>query len=193
MVSEEASALQRLEKYLDYKKIAPAKLEKMAGLANGYIRKNKGSLSSVKLSDILSVLPDLNGDWLLTGRGEMLLVDTSTSQSTLEQSTVTTQGGPYFEQGRGAQHIGQMTGQGDNVGEKVEVECDHDRLTLVEENTDLPSLRKSLFNWKNHCATLTEEIAYLKKENEELHAELLEALRTVHHQGKELETLRKKR
>lgn len=192
MVSDEQTALQRLEVYLTYKKIAPAKLEKMAGLANGYIRKNKGSLSSVKLGDILSVLPDLNGDWLLTGRGNMLIDDTDTSVAS-QQPAISTQGGSYFEQGRGAQHIGQLTGTGDNVGEKLEVSMDHDHIDIIEENMDLSSLRKTLFRCKNRIKELEHEVSILAADKIALDNEVKDALRTVHELTKENRELRKKR
>lgn len=189
MIAEEKTTLQRLEEYLKYKKIAPAKLEKMAGLANGYIRKNKGSLSSVKLGDILSVLPDLNGDWLLTGRGGMLIDDVGDGT---KQPLVNTQGGYYFEQGRGAQHIGQITGNGDNVGEKIEVSLDHDHIDIIEENMDLPSLRKALFKCKNRIKELEREVSILAVEKIALDNEVKDALRTVHELTKEIRELQKK-
>lgn len=70
-MSERDGVLGRLIKYLEFKNIPFARMERMAGFSNGYLRNNKGSISGTKLSEVIECLPELNGDWLLTGRGEM--------------------------------------------------------------------------------------------------------------------------
>ena len=57
----------------------------------GYVRKVKDSLGKRGLSDILRKFPDLNSDWLLTGKGEMLLPNL-TQQSIISYTT----GVPYY-------------------------------------------------------------------------------------------------
>ena len=179
------TALERLQEYLDFKKIPAARLEKMAGLANGYIRKNKGSLSSVKLADILSVLPDLNGDWLLTGRGEMLIDD----MRHVPHQSVTVQDGQYIEQGRQSDN-GTFTGTGNIIKERVNVE----KIEFEEEDpTDLSSLRKALFRAKERIKELENEIAEIRAEKDSYNTELNDALRTVHSLTKENQALRGKR
>lgn len=178
------TALERLQEYLDHKKIPAARLEKMAGLANGYIRKNKGSLSSVKLADILSVLPDLNGDWLLTGRGQMLIEEEG------EKASVSVQNGQYIEQGRYSEN-GTFTGTGDIVKDKIytkEIEVEFDA-----EPTDLPSMRRALFKAKERIKELEKELSDMKAEKDATNNELNDALRTIHTLTKENQALRGKR
>lgn len=177
------TALERLQEYLDFKKIPAARLEKMAGLANGYIRKNKGSLSSVKLADILSVLPDLNGDWLLTGRGQMLIGES-------EKATVSIQNGQYIEQGRHSEN-GTFTGTGDIIKDKIYAE--QIEVELEAEPTDLPSMRKSLFKAKERIKELEKELSDMKAEKDTLNYDLNDALRTIHTLTKENQALRGKR
>lgn len=71
MTEDKGAVLERLIKYLAYRKIPFARMERMAGFSNGYLRNNKGAISGTKLAEVIECLPELNGDWLLTGRGEM--------------------------------------------------------------------------------------------------------------------------
>lgn len=175
------TALERLQEYLEYKKIPPARLEKMAGLANGYIRKNKGSLSSGKLADILAVLPDLNGDWLLTGRGTMLHE---------EDTSVKVENGPYIEQGRHSRD-GTFTGTGNIIKEQVIV--DSVDIESAEEPLDMMSLRKALYKARERIKELENDLSELKALNDSTSVELTDALRTIHLLTKENQALRGKR
>lgn len=62
----------RISEFIKYKKITIAEFERNVGLANGYVKKFKGSIGSDKLNNIASYYPELNIDWLITGNGEML-------------------------------------------------------------------------------------------------------------------------
>lgn len=67
--------LNRIKKYIDYKGISVSAFEKSIGMSNasfGKSLKNGGSIGGDKLEIILSVYPDINAEWLLTGDGEML-------------------------------------------------------------------------------------------------------------------------
>lgn len=67
--------LNRIKKYIDYKGISVSAFEKSIGMSNasfGKSLKNGGSIGGDKLEKILSVYPDINAEWLLTGDGEML-------------------------------------------------------------------------------------------------------------------------
>ena len=176
------TALQRLEEYLTVKHIPAARLEKMAGLANGYIRKNKGSLSSVKLADILSVLPDLNGDWLLTGRGKMLIEDKP------KETVTVANGGTYIEQGRESKD-GTFTGTGDIVKEKVTEKVSID-VEDCEEPMDMTALRKALFQARERIKRLQNDLNSVIAEKDKLDHDLNDALRTVHSLTKENQALR---
>lgn len=61
---------ERIQKYLDYKGIKTATLEREVGMSNGYWRKTK-SISANIVSDILRVYSDLSEKWVLFGEGMM--------------------------------------------------------------------------------------------------------------------------
>lgn len=68
--------LQRLKQFIDAKGLTIASFEKSIGMSNasfGKSLKNNGAIGSDKLENILSVYPDINPMWLLTGQGEMLI------------------------------------------------------------------------------------------------------------------------
>jgi transcriptional regulator with XRE-family HTH domain len=48
------------------------KFEEMVGFSRGYISKLKSSIGAEKLSNIVKVFPNLNLDWLIMEKGEML-------------------------------------------------------------------------------------------------------------------------
>lgn len=65
----------RILEFVSAKGLSVAEFERLCGLSNGYVRKVKDSLGKRGLSDILRRFPDLNSDWLLTGKGEMFLAN----------------------------------------------------------------------------------------------------------------------
>ncbi len=65
----------RIKEYMDYKKISIAAFEKSIGLSNASFNKTLktgGAIGTDKLEKTLSIYPDINPEWLLTGEGEML-------------------------------------------------------------------------------------------------------------------------
>lgn len=67
--------LKRLKEFIDANNLSIAAFEKSIGMSNasfGKSLKNNGAIGSDKLENILIVYPDINPDWLLTGRGSML-------------------------------------------------------------------------------------------------------------------------
>lgn len=81
----------RILEFVSAKGLSVAEFERLCGLSNGYVRKVKDSLGKRGLADILRKFPDLNPDWLLTGKGEMLLTNL-TQQSIISYTT----GVPYY-------------------------------------------------------------------------------------------------
>lgn len=62
----------RLTEFLKYIGIGQAKFAEKAGLSRGFVNNIGDSITKRSLLKILSVYPDLNVNWLLTGEGEML-------------------------------------------------------------------------------------------------------------------------
>ncbi|UWI07311.1 MAG: CI repressor [Bacteriophage sp.] len=81
----------RILEFVSAKGLSVAEFERLCGLSNGYVRKVKDSLGKRGLADILRKFPDLNPDWLLTGKGEMLFTNL-TQQSIISYTT----GVPYY-------------------------------------------------------------------------------------------------
>lgn len=83
--------IDRLQYYMAQKDINDNKLTVDAGLSIGLIGKAKKSgkaMNSVNIEKILLAYPDLNPDWLLTGRGEMLKSNmTNTAPSKIRSSS----------------------------------------------------------------------------------------------------------
>ncbi len=67
--------LQRIKQFINYIGFTNQKFEKIVGFSNGafssQLRNNK-TIGVDKLENILSKFPELNPEWLLTGRGHML-------------------------------------------------------------------------------------------------------------------------
>lgn len=67
--------VRRIKQFIDAKGISIASFERSIGMSNasfGKSYKNGGAIGSDKIENILSVYPDINPSWLLTGRGNML-------------------------------------------------------------------------------------------------------------------------
>lgn len=68
-------AITRIKQYIDFKGLTNSKFEKGIGLSNGYIRnqlKKNADLGESILIKILEKELEINPEWLLTGKGEML-------------------------------------------------------------------------------------------------------------------------
>ena len=69
-------AIDRLFQYIDYKGFNKRTFEIDNGLSNGYLGKQLGrnaDLGEGILNKILENCPELNAEWLLTGKGEMIV------------------------------------------------------------------------------------------------------------------------
>lgn len=67
--------ISRLQEFILYKKVAITVFESTCDIKRNVISaaiKNNGSIGSDKLSKISTTYPELNMDWLLSGKGEML-------------------------------------------------------------------------------------------------------------------------
>lgn len=70
---------ERLKQIIEYYGITPHRFSKEVGLSEGTIRKvlsENTSLKSENLQKMSQTFPDINLDWLITGRGSMFLNET---------------------------------------------------------------------------------------------------------------------
>lgn len=68
-------AIERLYQYFDFKNIKPTRLEKDLGLSNGYFGiqlRREADIGSSILEKIFDNCRDLDLDWLIAGRGNMI-------------------------------------------------------------------------------------------------------------------------
>jgi transcriptional regulator with XRE-family HTH domain len=63
---------ERLIEYLKSKKISKSDFGRAIGVSNSYVTSIRKSIDKDKLQSIASKFPDLNIEWLLYGKGEML-------------------------------------------------------------------------------------------------------------------------
>jgi hypothetical protein len=63
---------ERLIEFLAYLGVGQNTFEKKVEISNGYISHSKGSIGSEIVSKISEKYPELNTEWLMTGKGEML-------------------------------------------------------------------------------------------------------------------------
>lgn len=144
----------RLEDYLINKSIKKTHFESSIGAANGFINSIKRSISPEYLEEIANKYPDLNIEWLLIGKGEMLnkysIGDRNVYSSGLVGGSITT---------------------GDNKNNKV-YEDTNSQAIIKELELKVESYIKEIEHYKkeiNHLERLLEErqtiIDLLKKNN----------------------------
>lgn len=75
------SVKSRLLEFIKSENIAVSEFERRAGLGNGYVTKERKHLSKDKLPYIKRAFPNLNIDWVETGRGEMSIGESVSSFS----------------------------------------------------------------------------------------------------------------
>lgn len=87
---DNSGIIERIKQFIDYKSITTNKFEVHSGIARGYLARLKGSVGSDKLNGIMIAYPELNIEWLIAGKGEMLKSNTaiplsqSSSQNTIK-------------------------------------------------------------------------------------------------------------
>lgn len=79
--------IDRLRLFIKSKGLGQTKFEERVGFSRGYISKVKTSIGADKLSNIVEAFPDLNLDWLITGKGKM--TSTPVQPAAVEQTTDT--------------------------------------------------------------------------------------------------------
>lgn len=62
----------RIKEFIKHKKLTITAFEVSIGVSNGYINSMRKSFSNDKFNFIVEIYSDINPEWLLTGKGEML-------------------------------------------------------------------------------------------------------------------------
>lgn len=86
--------LERIKEYIDFKKLAVSAFERSIGMSNasfGKSLKNGGAIGTDKLENILNIYTDINPVWLLTGKGDMLIGEKSSTSESIDVNA-----GNYF-------------------------------------------------------------------------------------------------
>ena len=71
----ENTVKERIKIFLKFKKISQKDFSESVGLSSGYLGAMKKSFSTETINNIVIRYPDINIDWLLTGKGEMIKED----------------------------------------------------------------------------------------------------------------------
>jgi hypothetical protein len=83
------STLRRIKEYIVYKGISNKRFEESVGFSNGAFAsqlKNNRTIGVDKLENILLEYTDVSAEWLLTGKGNMLLSGEEKAVSGLEKT-----------------------------------------------------------------------------------------------------------
>lgn len=94
---------QRIKEYLKYKGVKIIEFSATIGVSNAYISSIKKSIQPDKLTRIQECYPDLNIEWLVTGRGNMLntpqqamsVINNGTNSGTMGNNVCVHTGTPY--------------------------------------------------------------------------------------------------
>lgn len=76
----ELSVKDRINAFIQHKKISVRAFEMRCGFSNGYLRQLRNSPTVDKMEMILSAFPEINREWLTTGEGEMLNQSAQTTE-----------------------------------------------------------------------------------------------------------------
>jgi len=71
-----SDTLKRIKEFIEYKGLNVRNFEITVGFSNGAFAsqlKNQRTIGVDKLENILNTYPEINANWLLTGKGQMLL------------------------------------------------------------------------------------------------------------------------
>jgi len=86
----EQTVKERLVLFIKYRGLSQKRFEQIVGLSNGYVNNVSKGLGASKLAEISRQFPELNTEWLLTGKGGMLYDNEQLPKKTASS------GCPYF-------------------------------------------------------------------------------------------------
>lgn len=156
------NANERIRLYIKRKKIRVHAFELSIGKANGYLSNTVSPTVGV-LENISSIYPDLNIEWVVTGKGSMLNQDKIDKDSIKTKISGDVSGGIFGNNVKS----GNINGNGNTIGithpdcerELIKVQCELD--FLKKENKSLKEQLKQAIADKDKAISMFEQ--YLKK------------------------------
>lgn len=86
--------IERMLQVLEKKRYPVSRYERNTGISQGYFKKAKGEPNSDKIIQLKAIFPEVNLEWLITGKGSMFLpTDTSVSVNGDNNQTSNNNGG----------------------------------------------------------------------------------------------------
>lgn len=122
----EKRRIDRLDQYMSLRHLNDNKVSRQLGLSNGTIgksRKEGRDLSDRVVEQILKSYPELNGEWLMTGEGEMLIANSGKNSQVIGTNSGTA-----------------INGDGAGVVRRMQDQIDE----LISQNSELISIIKNL-------------------------------------------------
>lgn len=154
---------ERIQQYIDKKRISVNSFENSINASNGYWRKTK-SISANVVSDILRIYSDINPIWVMTGEGEMIKnISESDSQNNIQLPEVPEANKSETETIKSLLSVisdqANILKQVTNSKEQKHIEEQKEMFNKIE------SLQKSLDNQGKYLQTLCKKIDDLISEN----------------------------
>lgn len=100
----------RLLTFLKFLKLGQNSFEEKVGISRGYLSKSTGNIGSDILSKIAETYPELNFDWLITGKGNMT------------KSSINI--------GNNSGNNNKVTGNNNNIGSNIKIDCNDAKIEL---------------------------------------------------------------
>jgi hypothetical protein len=149
----------RIKTFLSEKKIGRNKIEKELDLGIGYFSSKGNSISSDVIEKIADRFPELNIDWLLTGKGNMLKTQ---SESGVSQSIVGNNNSSIGNINNSGFFAGNIKGNNIDISNGRKPNINKDVIHLENRIKELENEVKEL---KNDKSILQEFVAFLQNKN----------------------------
>ena len=146
----------RLKNFLYFKHVKVSNFESEIGFSNGYVNSVRKSIGNDKLERIVEHYPELNIEWLLVGKGEMLKSSAQNSAIVNEPET------PYTTN---------TTAKLDEAREKIitlQEKLIEARDNLLENDKELFDLKDDFIAAQKKILELTDQILELTNQNHTL-------------------------
>lgn len=128
----------RLDKFMNYKGLNDNKITVETSISNGLIGKGRkrGALSQDSISKILHTYPELDANWLFTGRGSMLIKDEKDELENIDKEEDRELIRELIEKnGELRQQLGEQINENTHLhGKNMQLQAEIDELKKKEQN-----------------------------------------------------------